>query len=85
MPSKKELVGRLMSKPTPRNFTVRDLDTLMSKCNCEKYQGGRGSGIGYRHLPTNRAVQFDSPHPGKELYTYQVKAVIAFLKSVGEI
>lgn len=85
MPSKNELVGRLMSKPTPRNFTVRDLDTLMSKCNCEKYQGGRGSGIGYRHLPTNRAVQFDSPHPGKELYTYQVKAVIAFLKSVGEI
>ena len=85
MPSKKELVGRLMSKPTPRNFTVRDLDTLMSKCNCEKYQGRRGSGIGYRHLPTNRAVQFDSPHPGKELYKYQVKAVIAFLKSVGEI
>ena len=58
---------------------------LMSKCNCEKYQGGRGSGIGYRYIPTGRAVQFDAPHPGKELYTYQIKAVIEFLKSVGEI
>ena len=29
--------------------------------------------------------QFDEPHPGKELYTYQVKAVIDFLKEVGEI
>ena len=85
MPSKTELVGKLIAKAIPRNFAVRELDALMSKCNCEKYQGGRGSGIGYRHLPTNRAVQFDTPHPGKELYAYQIKAVIAFLKSVVEI
>lgn len=85
MPSKKDLVQKLTAKPIPRNFTVRDLDALMSKCNCEKYQGGRGSGIGYRYIPTGRAVQFDSPHPGKELYTYQIKAVIEFLTSVGEI
>ena len=54
MPSKKELVQKLTAKPIPRNFTVRDLDALMSKCNCEKYQGGRGSGIGYRYIPTGR-------------------------------
>lgn len=51
MPSKKDLVQKLTAKPIPRNFTVRDLDSLMSKCNCEKYQGGRGSGIGYRYIP----------------------------------
>jgi len=85
MPNKEELIRKLTAKPIPRNFTVRDLDALMSRCNCEKYQGGRGSGIGYRHLSTNRALQFDMPHPGKELYTYQIKAVIAFLKSIGEI
>ena len=32
-----------------------------------------------------RFSQFDSPHPGKELYLYQVKAVIAFLRDVGEL
>ena len=85
MPTKKALVSKLTGKPLPRNFTVKDLDVLMSKCSCEKYQGGRGSGIGYRHIPTGRAIQFDAPNPGKELYLYQVKAVIEFLRDVGEI
>ena len=85
MPSKQDLIIKLTAKPMPRNFTVRDLDALMSKCDCVKYQGGRGSGIGYLHLPSNRAIQFDAPHPGKELYRYQIKMVIAFLKDVGEI
>ena len=85
MSTKKMLVSKLTAKPLPRNFTVKELDSLMVKCNCEKYQGGRGSGIGYRHIPTNRAIQFDEPHPGKELYLYQVKAVIAFLRDLREI
>ena len=85
MPTKQTLIQKLTAKPLPRNYTVKDLDALMSKCNCEKYQGGRGSGIGYRHILTGRAVQFDAPHPGKELYLYQVKAVIAFLMDIGEI
>lgn len=85
MPTKQTLVMKLTARPLPRNFTVRELDALMGKCNCEKYQGGRGSGIGYRHIPTGRAIQFDAPHPGKELYLYQVKAVVAFLTEIGEI
>jgi len=85
MPTKKALVSKLTAKPLPRNFTVKDLDALMARCNCVKYQGGRGSGIGFLHNPTGRALQFDAPHPGKELYLYQVKAVIAFLTGVGEI
>ena len=85
MPTKKALVSKLTAKPLSRNFTVKDLDALMNRCGCEKYQGGRGSGIGYRHTPTGRAIQFDAPHPGKELYLYQVKAVIEFLRDVGEI
>ncbi len=85
MPTKKDLIQKLTARRIPRNYTVRDLDALMAKCDCVKYQGGRGSGIGYRHIPTGRAIQFDAPHPGKELYTYQVKAVIEFLKVIGEI
>lgn len=85
MPSKKDLIRKLTAKPMPHNFTTRDLDALMSKCNCDKFQGGRGSGIGYIHLPTMRSIQFDSPHPGKNLYHYQIKKVIAFLMNIGEI
>ena len=85
MPTKEALVSKLTAKPLPRNFTVNDLDALMRKCGCEKYQGGRGSGIGYRHISTGRAIQFDAPHPGKELYLYQVKAVISYLQTIGEL
>ena len=85
MPTKEALVSKLTAKPLPRNFTVNDLDALMCKCGCEKYKGGRGSGIGYRHIHTGRAIQFDAPHPGKELYLYQVKAIISYLRSIGEI
>ena len=85
MPSKDKLLEKLLRTPLPKNFTVRELDQLMSKCNCSKFQGGRGSGIGYFHNETERVLQFDEPHPGNELYIYQVKATKKFLKDIGEI
>lgn len=84
MPTKEMLLQKLTRMPIPTNFTVRELDALMKKCGCEKFQGGRGSGIGYFHAATTRIVQFDGPHPGKELYRYQIKKVLQFLKEVGE-
>ncbi|MBR6307275.1 MAG: type II toxin-antitoxin system HicA family toxin [Lachnospiraceae bacterium] len=85
MPKKDELVRKLLSKPMPTNFTVRELDALMSKCGCTKFEGGRGSGIGYLHNKSKRIIQFDGPHPGHELYRYQIKKVIEFLQELGEI
>ena len=69
----------------PKNFTTRELDMLMGKCGCEKFSGGRGSGIGFVHLETKRILQFDEPHPEHELYAYQVKKTIQFLKDIDEI
>lgn len=85
MGSKEKLLAKILRKPMPTNFTKQDLDTLMSKCNCLKFNGGRGSGIGYVHQPTHQILQFDEPHPGNELYRYHIKMVITFLKDVGEI
>ena len=85
MPKKDELVRKLLSKPMPTNFTVRELDALMSKCGCTKFEGGRGSGIGYLHNKSKRIIQFDGPHPGHELDRYQIKKVIEFLQELGEI
>ena len=75
MSKKKNLIEKLYRKPYPKNFTTRELDALMSRCNCTKFQGGRGSGIGYVHDPSKRIVQFDGPHPGNELYKYQVEKI----------
>ncbi len=85
MSKKEDLLEKLCRKPLPKNFTKAELDTLMKRCGCEKYAGGRGSSIAYFHIKTKRILQFDEPHPGKELYIYQIKMTIQFLKDVGEL
>lgn len=85
MPSKEALLKKLNSKPSPTNFTKRDLDALMKKCGCTKFSGGRGSAIGYVHAESGRVVQFDGPHPGNELYRYHVNMVKKFLVEIGEV
>lgn len=82
---KKILLQKLFATPVPKSFTVRELDQLMKLCNCGKFQGGRGSGIGYVHNPTGRCIQFDEPHPGNCLYRYQIKKIKAFLELVEEV
>lgn len=85
MSKKEKLIEKLLRKPTPKNFKKSELDALMSKCNCTKTSGGRGSSIAYYSNTAKRIVQFDEPHPGNELYSYQIKMVIEFLKAIGEI
>ena len=85
VPKKETLIRKLTQKPTPRNFTINELDALMSQCGCLKYSGGRGSSIGYFHEKSKRKLTFDGPHPGKELYRYQIKKVLDFLADIGEI
>ena len=84
MASKESLLRKISQKPIPRNFTMRELDTLMNMCGCAKHFGGRGSSVIYHH-PCGETVQFDMPHPGKELYPYQIKLVVSFLKRIGEL
>ena len=84
MPSKEKLLNKLLQKPSPANFTVQELDALMSKCGCSKFAGGRGSGLRYIHV-SGAVLTFDSPHPGKELYRYQIKKTIDFLKRIEEL
>ena len=85
MPKKKDLLEKLCRKPSPNNFTTRELDLLMGKCACTKFSGGRGSAIGFVHNETKRILQFDQPHPGNELYRYQINKTIEFLRDIGEI
>ena len=85
MPGKKVLIEKLFRKPYPKNFTIRELDSLMGKCNCTKGSAGRGSGVKYIHDASKRILQFDQPHPGNELYKYQVEMVKEFLKIINEV
>lgn len=85
MGKKEKYINDLFKNPITKNFTVSKLDKLMSECGCSKYQGGRGSSLKYSHNKTKRILTFDGPHPGKELYIYQVRMVRKFLKDIGEV
>lgn len=85
MANKEALIQKLTAKPMPRNFTMRELDQLMRHCGCMVKSGGRGSSIQYIHLGTGRKLTFDQPHPGNELQPYQIKKVIGFLPTIGEL
>ena len=85
MPPKEKLLDKLFQKRMPRNFSKQELDSLMKQCDCIKGQGGRDSGIRYYHHRTGRILAFDEPHPGNDLYPYQIKLVRQFLKGIGEV
>lgn len=84
MPSKEKLLAKLYQQRIPKNFTIKELNQLMSKCHCVNSSGGRGSAVKYYHPDTGRVLQFDLPHPGNNLYAYQIKMLKSFLKSIGE-
>ena len=88
MSGKAKLLAKLLAKPTSKDFTKQQLDSLMSKCGCVKMSGGRGSSIKYIYRIneyTTRKLIFDEPHPGNNLYSYQIEKVIEFLKCIGQI
>ena len=85
MSKKEKLIDKLMQKRMPKNFTIAELDALMSQRGCTKHSGGRGSALMYIHTATKRKLTFDGPHPGNELYAYQVRLVRDFLGKIGEI
>lgn len=85
MSQKDDLIERIKSKP--KDFTVLELDSLMSKCGCTKLSRGKtsGSAIAYMHEETKCMLRMHSPHPRKELKPYMVKSVIEFLEQISEI
>lgn len=85
MSQKDDLISRLKTKP--KDFTISELDSIMSKCHCQKNNRGRtsGSGISYVHETSGKILKIHSPHPQKELKRYMIEMVIDFLEEISEI
>ena len=85
MSQKEDLLKRLSSKP--KDFTIPEMDSLMTKCGCEKKNRGKtsGSAVAYIHVATGRVFKCHLPHPRKEFPSYVIDQAIDFLKDVSEI
>ena len=78
-----KLLNRI--KACPKDYTVNELNTLMSRCGCTVGHGGRGSSLRFYHIETGQILTFDGPHPGNTLYPYQIRCTLDFLKRIGVI
>ena len=85
MSQKDTLIKRLKSRPT--DFTIYELDSLMSKCGCRKSVRGKtsGSAIAYIHEGTGKILSMHSPHPKKVLKKYVIDDVLDFLALISAI
>jgi hypothetical protein len=70
-------IDRLMLKPS--DFDWRELMTLMESFDYELKQSGDSSRK-FIHRETKAIFMIHEPHPSKVLKSYQVSAVIHFLK-----
>lgn len=84
MSTAEKLLGKLISKPIPRDFLWTDLVTLLRKLGYQEISGN-GSRRKFIHLDTKKIIAMHEPHPDKNLRVYQVGLVVDSLKEAGLI
>ncbi|MGI6327557.1 MAG: type II toxin-antitoxin system HicA family toxin [Dethiobacteria bacterium] len=80
-----KLLKRLLSRP--RNFTYKELRTLLYGMGYKEENKGKASGsrVAYVHKKTRHIIRLHKPHPEKELRLYQIDQIIKILKNQEEI
>jgi len=74
-----KLIERLKSKPT--DFDFKELGRLMAHFGYSEFQGGKTSGSRMRFADKKgNVLTLHRNHPQKELYPYQINAVIKHLE-----
>lgn len=86
MSKEEKLIRRLLSRP--KDFTIGELTTLLTRLGFELFNKGKTSGS--RIVFINKENDFDiirlhRPHPGNEIDSGALKDVITCLKDRGYI
>jgi hypothetical protein len=83
--SKNKLLARLLRRP--RDFTFRELETLLSGFGFELSTAGgtSGSAVRFVNRGNGHIIRLHRPHPQPELKPYLVSLVINELKKGGYI
>ena len=87
MAQKDDLLRRLLSRP--RDFELRELETLLISFECTKSNAGRTSGSAIKFVYVNgdvkRVFSVHRPHPGNTLKQYILDEAVKFLTDIGAI
>ena len=82
MGKKEKLIERL--KSVPKDFTYNEAVTLLNYLDFKRSDKGRTSGSRVMFISdVHGSILLHKPHPQKELKSYQVKQLLAFLEQEG--
>ena len=83
MSSSSKLLSRLLSRP--KDFTFKELETLLLGLGFELSNAGSTSGSAVRFInrATKQVIRLHKPHPQPELKLYLIKFIIGELKKGG--
>ena len=82
MGKKEKLIERL--KSVPKDFTYNEAVILLNYLDFKRSDKGRTSGSRVMFISdTHGSILLHKPHPQKELKSYQVKQLLAFLEQEG--
>ena len=78
-----KLLKRLLSKP--KDFTFKELETLLLSFGFELFTGGgtSGSAVRFVNYSNGHIIRLHKPHPQPELKSYVIKYIINELKQGG--
>ena len=76
-----KLLQKLQSKPSPKDFAWKDLQTLMASLGYKEVQG-KGSRVKFinKALLASRLIMLHKRHPDPTLLKYQIEYVLEELK-----
>jgi hypothetical protein len=85
MSKSEKLKKRFLSRP--RDFTYKELNSLLSSLGYEECLLGKTSGsrVAFIHKETKHIIRLHKPHPGNELKMYQIDLIIEELRIRGLI
>ncbi len=82
MSRREKLLERFLARP--RDFSSRELETLLAGFGYQLRSGGRSGGSRIRFVhPTNEPITLHKPHRGSSLKQYQLEQIRTLLEEEG--
>lgn len=73
-----KLIKRLMARPTPKDFSWKELEKLLNQLGFILSNAGKTSGsrVRFIHESTRLIIMLHKPHPSPNLKKYQLEDII---------
>ncbi|GGC87244.1 type II toxin-antitoxin system HicA family toxin [Halopseudomonas salina] len=79
-----KLLEKLQRKPSPKDFTWKEITRVLEHFGYHPLQGA-GSRVKFVHQNTKQVISLHKRHPDSTLLEYQIECVLAKLRDEGQV